>query len=209
MRTAALLLVLGACAGDSSDRVDYPRLAALVGETLATPGAGGETGALADAAIIARGGLPAGFDGDDGVVTGHHDGVRYTYLVFCEDARGAHAPCSPVTFRAFAIAGWQGRIGMWTLEHLQGARASVTGASDITHLAYAQTNERREAFLLDLASYRPERGMVALTIGVEDTEVTGSVELDGSTEGSIILDGNAFTVDLTTGAVRPVVLQRP
>jgi hypothetical protein len=194
--------------------VDYARLAGLVAESLATPDAGGETGALADATLIARGGLPAGFDADNGVVTGYHDAIRYTYLVFCQDAQGAHVACSRSTFRAFAIAEWDGRTGMWTLEHLQGDTASITGASDITHLSYALTDERHEAFLLDLASYRPTHGRIALDLSVlvtgEDTVgVTGTVDLDGSNQAVLLLDGNGFSVDLTTGAVKPVVILRP
>lgn len=202
MRTLALLL-LAACADASPGQVDYARLAGLVGESIATPDAGGEVGALADAVTLARGGLPDGFSRAGDIVTGDHDGVRYTYVVTCEDAHGARTPCSPVAFRAVALAVWPGRSGTWTLEHLQGATASATGASELDHEDYATLDQRQEAFLLDLDSLRPAHGTVALDLVADDIPVTGAVYLDGSDQALITLDGNTFVVDLATGEVTP------
>jgi len=212
MRTVALLISLSACADGASTAVDYDRVAQMLGASVATPDAGGETGALADAAILARGGLPGGFDADDGVVTGMHDGIRYTYLVFCKDMAGASTTCSPATGKAFAIAEWssptQRRAGLWTLEHLQGPVASVTGRSALTHTSDGMSvnDEREEAFLLDLGTYEPHHGQIATELAItsgDDAEFPGSISFNDSRLATISLPGHMYQVDLDTGAVVP------
>lgn len=192
MRTVAVVVLVGACAQNTVNDVDYTRIAERVGGTIATPDAGGETGALADALAIACGRLPRGFveraiSGDDGEVIGYHDGLRYTYLVRCEDARAARMACSPQTFRAVALVEWQGRVAAWTLEHLQGPVASATGDGALGH----------EAFLLDKAVPWPRHGRVALALD----GVTGAVAFDGSPTARISLDDQAFALDLASGSI--------
>ncbi len=219
MRTQAiaLLLALGGCADSASSTVDYDHLASILGASVATPDAGGETGALADSAILARGGLPFGFETDGAVVTGLHDGIRYTYLVFCQDMAGAAMTCSPVTGKAFAVAEWssptQKRAGIWTLEHLQGTTASVTGRSALTHTSEGMNvnDDRDEAFLLDLVSYQPQHGKIATDLAVtssDDTLINGAIEFDSSRTAMISLPGHVYQVDLDTGAVVPTQILR-
>jgi hypothetical protein len=185
-----LLTLLAACAQNTVDDVDYTRIAERVGGTIATPDAGGETGALADALAIARGHLPRGFVDRavrDGEITGYHDGLRYTYLVRCEDVRATRMACSPQTFRAVALVEWQGRVAAWTLEHLQGPVASATGDGALGH----------EAFLLDPTVPWPRHGRVALAL----QGVVGAVDFDGSPTARISLDDQAFALDLASGSI--------
>lgn len=216
MRTSALLIFVAACADGASSTVDYDRVAQMLGTSIATPGAGGETGALADSAIIARGGVPEGFKNESGIVVGLHDGIRYTYMVFCQDMAGAATTCSPVTGKAFAIAEWssptQQRVGLWTLEHLQGDVASVTGRSSLTHTSddLDVNDDRNEAFLLDLGSYQPRHGDIAteLAITSDDTVIHGSIQFNKSRLALISLPGHVYQVDLSTGDVVPVSILR-
>jgi hypothetical protein len=187
-----LLTLLAACAQNTVDDVDYTRIAERVGGTIATPDAGGETGALADALAIACGHLPRGFVersvyGIDSEVLGSHDGLRYTYLVRCEDVRAARMACSPATFRAVVLVEWQGRVAAWTLEHLQGPVASATGDGVLGH----------EAFLLDPTVPWPRHGRVALALD----GVVGAVDFDGSPTARISLDDQAFALDLASGSI--------
>jgi hypothetical protein len=219
MRNSALLWLvvgLGACAGDD-DRVDYTRLAQTLGTSIATPGAGGETGALADTALIARGGVPDGFVNTDGIVTGAHDGVPYTYLVFCQDLAGAQMACSPATGKAFAVTEWasptQKRTGMWTLLHLQGDVASVTGHSSLTHTSdgFDVTDDRSEAFLLDHDTNQPVRGDIVTDLAITsdgNTQLTGTIRFDATRLAKLSLPNNVFQIDLDTGDVAPIMILR-
>lgn len=217
MRTSALLIFVAACADGAPGTVNYDQVAQMLGTSVATPGAGGETGALADSAIIARGGVPEGFKNESGIVVGLHDGIRYTYMVFCQDMAGAATTCSPVTGKAFAIAEWssptQQRAGLWTLEHLQGDVASVTGASSLTHTSddLDINDDRNEAFLLDLGSYQPRHGVIATELAIttaDDTVIHGSIEFNKSRLALISLPGHVYQVDLSTGDVVPVSILR-
>lgn len=219
MRTQALALLLAAagCADSASSDVDYDHLAAMLGTSVATPGAGGETGALADTAIIARGGLPAGFVEEGGVITGMHDGITYTYLVFCRDLAGAAMTCTAATGTAFAIAEWssptQKRAGLWTLEHLQGATASVTGRSALTHTTDSMNvnDDRNEAFLLDLTTYQPQHGDIATELAItsaDDTVINGAIQFNATRLALISLPNHVYQVDLDTGDVVPVSILR-
>jgi len=219
MRTQALALLLAAagCTDSASSTVDYDHLASILGASVATPDAGGETGALADSAILARGGLPVGFTDADGVVTGMHDGIRYTYMVFCQDMAGAATTCSPVTGKAFAIAEWssptQKRAGLWTLEHLQGSTASVTGRSALTHTSDGMNvnDDRNEAFLLDLGTYQPKHGEIATELAItssDGTLINGAIQFNSTRLALISLPGHVYQVDLDTGDVVPVSILR-
>jgi hypothetical protein len=213
MRTSALLIVLAACSGGTSD-VDYDHLATVIGESVATPGAGGETGALADTAIIARGGLPDGFSEAGGVVTGSHDGIVYTYLVYCQDLGGQPMACSEATGKAFAVADWtsptEQRGGLWVLEHLQGSVASVSGRSALTHTSDGVdvNDDRNEAFLLDLDTYQPRRGDIATDLAIDDTKIHGAVQFDASRLATITLPERTYQIDLETGDVVPLSILR-
>jgi hypothetical protein len=211
MRTQAvtLLLALGGCAESASATVDYDHLASMLGTSIATPDAGGETGALMDAAILARGGLPVGFLDEDSVITGMHDGIQYTYVVSCRDLAGASMTCSPATGTAVALVEWssptQKRAGMWTLAHLQGATASVTGRSGLTHTSDAMDvyENRDEAFLLDLGTYEPRHGQIALQLDIDDAMIDGAIGFNGSRRAVLSLPGHVFNIDLDTGEIVP------
>ncbi len=219
MRTTAIFAVALAagCAGSASSSVDYDRLAPVIGRSIATPDAGGEVGALADALMIARGGLPVGFDPGDGFVTGAHDGIRYTYAVFCQDASGATMTCSPATYRAYAFAQWDSpalhRTGMWQLEHLQGAMATATGASSLSHDSdgFTITDLRHETLGVDLGSYAPVEGTIEASLRVttdgEPVTVHASITFTGARMALVIIDGNTYWLDPTTGTTTPVIIQ--
>lgn len=219
MRTTAIFAVTLAagCAGSASSTVEYDRLAPIIGRSVATPGAGGEVGALADALMIARGGLPVGFDPGDGIVTGAHDGLRYTYAVFCEDASGATMTCSPATHRAYAFAQWDSpalhRAGMWQLERLQGAEATATGTSTLDHDTdgFTITDVRRETLGVDLGSYAPAQGSIEADLRVttdgEPVMVRASVTFTSTRTALLVLDGNTYWLDPATGATTSVVIQ--
>ena len=215
MRTTAIsmLVLVGGCAGAASSSVDYDRLAPIIGGSVATADSGGEVGALADAVMIARGGLPVGFDANGGFAAGLHDGVRYAYLVFCQDAAGAATTCSPHTFRAYAFVAWDSvamhRSGMWELEHLQGATATATGASDLAHNADGLriADLRQETFTVDLATYDPTRLRIAADLRVDETDVTCTVALDHGRIAQIVLDGVGYSLDLDTGITGPVTIE--
>lgn len=219
MRTTAIsvLALVGGCADSASSSVDYDRLAPIIGSSIATADTGGEVGALADAVMIARGGLPRGADANGGFVAGLHDGVRYAYAVFCQDARGAATTCSPHTFRAYAFVQWDAaamhRSGMWELEHLQGTSATATGTSDLTHLAgdYRIADLRQETFTVDLATYQPSRVRIDAALRVTSdgtpTPVTASVSLDHGRVALLVLDGTGYSLDLATGTVGPVIIE--
>lgn len=218
MRTTAIFAVALAagCAGSASSSVDYDRLAPIIGRSVATPDAGGEVGALADALMIARGGLPVGFDPGGGVVTGVHDGVRYTYGVFCQDASGATMTCSPATYRAYAFAQWDSpslhRDGMWQLEHLQGATATAKGASSLSHDAdgFTITDVRQETLGVDLGRYAPVEGTIEADLRVttdgEPVAVRASITFTGGRMALVVLDGNTYWLDPATGTTTPVVI---
>jgi hypothetical protein len=191
MRTAAVLVLVTACAQNTGDDVDYTRIAEEVGGTIATPDAGGEAGALADAMSIARGEVPHGFTTTNRTVIGYHDGLRYEYAAICDDASGARMACSPVSFHAAVSVVWQGRSATWTFEHLQGDLASAVGAGALGN----------EAFLLDHESARPRHGHIALS----REDIHGTVEFDGSRKARINLDDQMFAVDLATGAITTVI----
>lgn len=215
MRTTAIsmLALVGGCAGAASSSVDYDRLAPIIGGSVATPDSGGEVGALADAVIIARGGQPVGFDVNGGFAAGLHDGVRYVYAVFCQNAAGAATICSPQTFRAYAFVAWDSvemhRSGMWQLEHLQGATATATGASDLAYTVdgLRVSDLRQETFTVDLATYDPMRMRIAADLRVDETDVTCSVALDHGRIALLVLDGVGYSLDLDTGTTGPVIIE--
>ena len=215
MRTTAILgfALAAGCAGSASSSVDYDRLAPIIGSSVATADGGGETGALADAMMIARGGIPVGFDANGGFVAGLHDGTRYAYAVFCQDSAGAAMTCSPVTARAYAFVTWDTaamhRTGMWELEHLQGAFATATGASDLAHAAsgYQIRDLRQETFTVDLATYDPARMQIAAGLRVDETDVTCTITLDHGRIALLDLDGVGYSLDLDTGTTGPVIIE--
>ncbi|HSN30148.1 MAG TPA: hypothetical protein VLT45_27865 [Kofleriaceae bacterium] len=219
MRTTAIFVIALAagCAGDAPSTVDYARLAPIIGRSIATPDAGGEVGALADALMIARGGLPVGFETSGAIITGTHDGARYTYAVFCEDAAGASITCSPQTFRAYAFVQWDSpalhRSGMWQLEHLQSATATATGTSALDHEAdgFTITDVRHESIDVDLGTYVPTNGSIEANLRIttdgDPVNVVGSITFPGRRMAIVLLGDSAYTIDLTSGATAPVIVE--
>ncbi len=219
MRTTAILVIALAagCAGDAPSSVEYDRLAPIIGRSIATPDAGGEVGALSDTLIIARGGLPVGFEISGPIVAGMHDGIRYTYAVLCRDAGGATVTCGPQTSRAYAFAEWDSpavhRTGMWQLDDLQGATATAAGTSALDHEAdgFAVTDIRRETIDVDLGTYLPTNGTIEANLRIttdgDPVTMVGSITFPGRRLATILLGETAYSLDLTTGTTEPVILE--
>lgn len=143
---AACVLVTG-CASQEVTSAEYDEIAQITGITIATPGGGGDVGAAADSARLARGAMPAGFsiDAQTGMAVGMHGQVPYMYMVFCSDAQGAHMDhCGPGAVTSTIIAAWQGNIvqngfagsierqGTWTMTMagmMGGEAATIAGES--------------------------------------------------------------------------------
>ncbi|MGE5186455.1 MAG: hypothetical protein ACM31C_30575 [Acidobacteriota bacterium] len=125
----------------------------MLGLAFATPGGGGEIGTFADSAMLARGGMPAGFSPSGGMMLGDHDGMAYRYAMYCKDATGAVlAACGAATASADVVAEWSGvqhatacdatfdRHGAWTLTDLASASAGLSGSSALTEDATFRTS---------------------------------------------------------------------
>ena len=142
---AACVLAAG-CANHEVTTAEYDEVARIVGATVALPDGGGVAGSVGDAARLARGELPAGFqiDASSGMATGSHFGLGYTYMVFCADANGTQlAPCGSETATATVLGSWKGafaldgfagsvrRQGTWKLTVLPDGSATIAGPSDL------------------------------------------------------------------------------
>lgn len=136
----SLTFSAGACAQQSelSDE-DYDDIAMGVGALVATPGGGGEAGAMDDAVRVAR-------EGRAGLVAGSVEvvvraGLSYEYNVDCFDAAGnALETCDENTDSAEVSVTWSGdldtpsydasidRVGEWSITGLQSATATLEGS---------------------------------------------------------------------------------
>jgi hypothetical protein len=138
----SLALTAGACAQQSElSGEDYDDIAMGVGTLVATPGGGGEAGAMGDATTVASEGQAELIEGSGAVEIVVRAGLSYEYRADCFDAAGAEqASCGETTDSANVSVSWTGeldtprydatimRVGEWSITGLQSATATLAGS---------------------------------------------------------------------------------
>lgn len=223
MTKLALLasLVVSGCA--SNDQIppaqaEYDDLALSIGSTVAMPNGGGELGALGDVVAIAHGGLPAGFTKDDqGVISGTHTGLAYSYTVACDGAQCAAEVLwngsldLPTTGMSFD------RSGPWTLS--LGAD-SATGTAKLEYTSKIVNSDRGFTNTYALSydgtytNVSATTGDIHYAIGVERNQdatnikevthydIDADMALNGDGTATLTLDGeHLYQVTLATASV--------
>jgi hypothetical protein len=224
MTKLALLasLVVSGCASNDQiapSQAEYDDLALSIGSTVAMPNGGGELGALGDVVAIAHGGLPTGFaKGTDGVITGTHTGLDYSYQVACDGAQCAaqvawngslDLPTTGMTFD---------RSGPWTFTLGDGATANGTATltyeSTIVNTDRGYTNTYALTYDGTYENVSATSGDIHYAISVErhqsatnDEEVThydvdADLAVNGDGTATMTLDGgHAYALTLATASV--------
>ena len=198
-------LAAAGCASHEVTSVEYDEIAQIAAASIATPDGGGDAGAFADAAMLARGDMPEGFaiDARTGMATGYHDGLGYVYMVFCKDAAGAPLDrCGPAAATATVIGAWHGtlamgelggtvqRDGTWTMTGLAHRPAKISGGSHLvfdvdltTGVHYHAELAESLAALLDMDAASPMGGTVTTQIVADRSPVRA------------VMQNSSFTVD--------------
>lgn len=220
-RLAVLLSLVVGCA--SNDQIgpsqsEYDDLALSIGSTVAMPNGGGELGALGDVVAIAHGdALPAGFKrGDDGVISGTHTGLDYSYTVACDGAQCAADVAwngelqLPTTGMSFD------RTGPWTFTLGSGANgtAKLNYESTITNNDRGYTNTYALTYDGTYENVTATTGNIHYALGVErhqtatNTEevthydVDADLALNGDGTATMTLDGGrVYQLTLATASV--------
>jgi len=222
-KLALLASLITGCA--SNDQIapsqgEYDDLALSIGSTVAMPNGGGELGALGDVVAIAHGALPAGFvKGDDGVISGTHTGIDYSYRVTCDGAQcDAEVAWNgslqlPTTGMSFDRSGpWQLTLGS------DGATANgsakLTYESTITNIDRGYTNTYALTYDGTYDGVSPTTGALHYAIGVErhqtatntkevtHYDVDADLAMNGDGTATMTLDGaHVYEVTLATASV--------
>ncbi|HEY5923054.1 MAG TPA: hypothetical protein VIV11_15345 [Kofleriaceae bacterium] len=219
--TCSAVLLLSACATSADPAPPYDEVARILGAEVATAN-GGSVAAIADIANLAHGGLPDGFfRGAWGHIRGSHDGIEYTYVVWCRDTRGKPATCGEWTDSAHAIAGWGGTMqtargaltvwhqGVWDLDGLHGglglARAQGWSVYGLDGSLYVKSEAQ---LVVDFGAAKVVGGAFQITNDVFDPDdgallntLPGEVVFDRAERPTIVLDDHRYWLDMATGEV--------
>jgi hypothetical protein len=213
MKTTSLLSVslisftftIGACAQQSElSGEDYDDIAMGVGSLVATPGGGGEAGAMGDATTVASEGQAELIEGTGAVEIVVRAGLSYEYRADCFDAAGAElAACGETTDSANVSVSWSGeldtprydasivRVGEWSLTGLQSATATLTGAGsfevdsefqamyrDVTRSMHLSYDAEYDSVQIDTETRQAVGGSIRYAVEGERFVQRGSVEKD-------------------------------
>jgi hypothetical protein len=145
------------CAVGAVEESPYDEVARIVGGALIGSNGGGELGAVADSAMLARDRTPPGFVRlPTGVIEGNHGDAVHRYFLVCTDANGfATATCGPTTEQALVFAYWYEpglrRGGHWTIEHPAQDARMVAGNTWLEYRdgAYALDDSRELMLLIE------------------------------------------------------------
>ena len=218
----AATVVAGGCATSDVVESDYDEVARIMGAGLFAPEGGGDLGAVADSAMLARDRMPAGFERSGFIVQGQHGDATYRYGVVCLDAGGlAVASCGPSTDRALVLASWIGpldtathrgtlrRGGFWTINDPWHATSMIAGSTWLEYDAGAYQLEDERTMLL---SYGSGYGMVnagglhaAITLrdgAAPPKDIDGDISIERRI-ATITLDG----VHTTEVDVSPILIR--
>ena len=219
--TCSAILLVSACAGPAGPTPPYDEVARMLGAEVATTD-GGSVVAIADIANLAHGGMPNGFfRGVWGSIRGAHDGIEYTYVVWCRDTQGKSAMCGEWTDSAHAIAGWGGTMqttrgpltvwhqGMWDLDGLHGGLGFARAQGWSVYGLDGSLFVRSEAQLvMDFGAAKPLGGAFQTTTEVLDPEdgallhtLPADVVFDRPERPTIVIDEHHYWLDLASGEV--------
>jgi len=201
--TNLLVLTIAACANNADPAIPYDEVAQTLASDVATP-AGGDVTALADAVVIAHGGMPAGFTTTSlGIVSGtHDDGICYMYKVICYGSdEKLLATCGETTTRAIAITVWAApgmrHEGLWTLRGIDTHQSWATGT---TWSLYESVLANKEAtVLLDLDRLVVIGGTMTANIEIDDVRLTADIVFERIDRARIQIDDRGYWLDPTTG----------
>jgi hypothetical protein len=202
MRSLATLTFMG-CANVASSPIPYDETARTIGADTS-----GDHHALADAAILAHGGMPPRFTRDElGLVSGTHDDLRYLYKVVCYDASDRGMDCGESTAWATAITVWTGQDarheGIWTLYDID---SHVSWATGTTWSVYGGIiADKQAAVLYDLDRLTIAGGSMTAAIEVGDTSLRASIVFERPDRARIEIDDLAWWLDPTTGTTAAAV----
>ena len=219
--TGFAMLTLASCANGADPVPPYDEVARTLGAEVATAN-GGALAAIADIATISHGGLPDGFLRTAfGTIRGAHDGIEYSYVVWCRDGRGKPLTCGETTASAHAIAGWGGTMqtasgpltvwhqGVWDLQGLHGGIGLASTSGWATYGLDASLYVKSEAQLVvDFGSTKPLAGAMQATIEVLEpadgslvVALSGDVIFDRPEQPTIVIDDRHYWLDIATGEV--------
>ncbi|HWN71779.1 MAG TPA: hypothetical protein VNM90_29275 [Haliangium sp.] len=218
-------LAAGACAQQSElSNEDYDDVAMGVGTLVATPGGGGEAGAMSDATTVASEGQAGLIDGSGAIEIVVRAGLSYEYRADCFDAAGAEQDaCGEATDRADVSVSWTGeldtarydatvmRVGEWSISGLQSATATLTGSGsfevdsefqamyrDVTRSLHLSYDAEYDSVQIDTETRQAVGGTIHYAVRGERFVQRGSaekdVELSVDAEVTFHADGTATLV---------------
>jgi hypothetical protein len=218
----SLSLTAGACAQQSElSQEDYDDIAMGVGALVATPGGGGEAGAMGDAVDVASTGAAGTVEGSGAIEVVLHAGLSYEYRVDCFDAAGVElAACDETTDSANVAVSWSGeldtlhydatieRLGEWSITGLQSATATLTGSGsfevdseframyrDITRSLHLSYDAEYDSVQIDTATRQAVGGSIRYAVQGERFVQRGSdekdIEFSVQAEVTFAADGSA------------------
>jgi hypothetical protein len=220
--TVVASVAAGACATSDVAESQYDEVARIVGAGFTTIDGGGELGAFADSAQLARGRVPVGFKRHgSGLVEGMRGPFTHRYFVVCTDARGfAVDACGPATERAIVLASWSGPVstdthagtlrrgGYWTIYDPWQTSTMIAGDTWLRYEAgtYDLEDGRDIMLVIHPDTRMVTAGGMTATINLHD----GAVEQD--IHGDIALTSKTATVTLdgvhtTVVDVTPIVIR--
>lgn len=219
---------------EASSEISNYEVARTVAANLGSPDRGGVTGAFFDGAMLAHGGTPVGFvTTEDGIIRGQHDGTDYLYRVYCRDAYGAAMDtCGRKSVTATVIATWEQTRGMsafasttrhdvmWTFEGLDEGSSAILGVGTVggsatfmrsgSAMRYTLAQVDTYNLRLDMGSYRVVGGtfdtdLTAKPAGNLASVVHGLVMFERTDEPMLLVNGETFPLDVTTGDVQVIL----
>jgi hypothetical protein len=215
----------GCSSSDTPTADDYDDVAQALTAVTVTDDATGDTGAMADAATIARGDGKLALKIDaNGKYSGNHLGFNYNYTAACSDAAGAaQEACDRNTDKADIAVNWSGELklprltatvmrdGNWELRNLQTDEVTFAGDSDFSLDAQLQSLFRSvtrtykvsysanyNSVVFDRDTHSFKSGTVTYTIDAERTATgsRGDSEAQFDIDGELTFNGNG-TAKLT------------
>jgi hypothetical protein len=201
----SLTLAAGACAQQNQlSGEDYDDIAMGVGTLVATPGGGGEAGAMGDATTVASEGQAELIEGSGAVEIVVRAGLSYEYRADCFDAAGAEqASCGETTDSANVSVSWTGeldtprydatimRVGEWSITGLQSATATLTGSGsfevdsefqamyrDVTRSMHLSYDAEYDGVQIDTETRQAVGGSIRYAVQGERFVQRGSAEKD-------------------------------
>ena len=224
-----------ATTNEAGSEISSYEVARTMAADLASPDRGGATGAFFDGAMLAHGGTPVGFFvAEDGITRGRHDGTDYLYRVYCRDAYGTTMDtCGRKGVSATVIATWEETRGMsafasttrhdvmWTLDGLDEEFAAIRGVGTVSgSVTFTRGGSAMRYSLAQVDTYnlRLDMGSYGVVGGTFDTDLTakpagdvaandihGLVMFERASAPMLIVDGETFPLDLTTGDVQVIL----